>query len=509
MELNKLLTRVKPEKVAGSSAIQVTDLAYDSRQVQTGSLFFALPGVKADGFDYIPQALEQGAVAIICERLPQIRPAGSCFIKVANVRLAMAKVAATFYGEPTYGVPVIGVTGTNGKTTVTYLLEAILKASGHSPAVFGTVEYRFNDHRISASHTTPESIDLMRMMAGFRQRGADALILEVSSHALEQHRVDGIHFDIAVFTNLTPEHLDYHTTLEDYFASKRRLFTELLDTGTAVINHDDPFGQQLLADNVDWSSFGSGNITDVYPQQVVVGRDGIQGTFLCADKILRINSGMIGDFNVSNLMAAIATAYRLGVDEETISRGIAAAPQVPGRLEKIDNQQNILALVDYAHTGDALEQVLKTLSKLKSRRIITVVGCGGDRDPGKRSVMAAVAVKYSDLAVFTSDNPRTEDPLKILDQVRAGALAGGGNEFNESQQVNAEKGFVVVPDRRSAIEFAASQAQPGDLLLVAGKGHEDYQILGTKKIHFDDREELSRVLNDVNFGTKVEAGVHV
>jgi len=208
-------------------------------------------------------------------------------------------------------------------------------------------------------------------------------------------------------------------------------------------------------------------------------------------------------------MAAIATAYRLGVDEETISRGIAAAPQVPGRLEKIDNQQNILALVDYAHTGDALEQVLKTLSKLKSRRIITVVGCGGDRDPGKRSVMAAVAVKYSDLAVFTSDNPRTEDPLKILDQVRAGALAGGGNEFNESQQVNAEKGFVVVPDRRSAIEFAASQAQPGDLLLVAGKGHEDYQILGTKKIHFDDREELSRVLNDVNFGTKVEAGVHV
>lgn len=509
MELNKLLTGIKTEEITGSSAVQVKNLAYDSRQVQAGSLFFALPGVKTDGHDYIPQALEQGAAAIVCEHLPQVCPSNICFVKAANVRLAMAKVAATFYGEPTYGIPVVGVTGTNGKTTITYLLEAILKASGRSPAVFGTVEYRFNDYRISASHTTPESVDLMRMMADFRQRGADVLILEVSSHALEQHRVDGIHFDMAVFTNLTPEHLDYHTTLEDYFASKRRLFNELLDAGMAVINHDDPFGRKLLADNTNWSSYGTKSITDVYPQQVVVGRNGIQGTFLCVDKILQINSGMIGDFNVSNLMAAIATAYRLGVDEQTISRGIASAPQVPGRLEKIDNQQDILALVDYAHTGDALEQVLKTLSKLESRRIITVVGCGGDRDPGKRPVMAAVAVKYSDLTVFTSDNPRTEDPLKILAQVRAGALAAGGNEFNECKQVNSEKGFVVVPDRRSAIEFAASQAQAGELLLVAGKGHEDYQILGTKKIHFDDREELKRVLNKVKPGNRAEAGVHV
>ncbi|MBN2792762.1 MAG: UDP-N-acetylmuramoyl-L-alanyl-D-glutamate--2,6-diaminopimelate ligase [Desulfuromonadales bacterium] len=511
MTLTKLLTRIKPEKIVGPATIEISGLACDSRQVQPESLFFALPGVKADGFDYIPQALERGAAAIVCQRLPQHCPEGICFIQLNNVRLAMAKIAAEYYGDPSRGIPVIGVTGTNGKTTVTYLLEAILRAAGRSPAVFGTVEYRFNDHRIPASHTTPESLELMHMMADFRERGADVLILEVSSHALEQHRVDGIHFDIAVFTNLTPEHLDYHLSLESYFSSKRRLFSELLSAGTAVINHDDPFGRRLLKDNPDWVAFGADNAADVHPQKVMVARDGIEGTFMCADKILNVSSGMIGDFNVSNLMAAMAAAQQLGLDQDVIIRGIASAPQVPGRLEKIANQVGVLALVDYAHTGDALEQVLNTLAKLDSRRIITVVGCGGDRDPGKRPVMAAVAVKYSDLAVFTSDNPRTEDPLKILEQVRAGALNAGGDEFTAEQiAVGYDgKGFIVIPDRRSAIEFAAQQAQEGDLLLVAGKGHEDYQILGTEKIHFDDREELARVLRAVTPTTPTKAGEHV
>ena len=504
MKLKKLLERIQPLETLGSSEVVIAGLAYDSRHVQPGTIFFALPGVKVDGVDFIPQALGNGAVVIIAERLPESYQTDVCFVRVANARLAMAKMAAGYYGDPTLGVPVIGVTGTNGKTTTTYLLEAILKQAGLSPAVFGTVEYRFNNMCIPAERTTPESIDLMRMMADFREQGATALVLEVASHALEQHRVDGIHFDLAIFTNLTPEHLDYHLDMESYFSSKRRLFAELLGDGTAVINSDDSFGRKLLQENSSWTSFGLNTEADVHPQQVEVGRDGIRGVFSCADKSLVVESGMIGDFNVSNLLGAVAAAYQLGIGHDSIAKGIAAAPQVPGRVEKVKNDRGILALVDYSHGSDALEQVLKTLTKLESRRLVTVFGCGGDRDQGKRPVMGAVATSYSDLAILTSDNPRTEDPLTILEQIRAGAVNAGGNELSEAEAVGGDEGFIVIPDRRSAIEFAAHLVQEGDLLLVAGKGHEDYQILGMEKIHFDDREELDRVLN----GTTDSSPIH-
>lgn len=509
MKLEKLLTTIQPLAIAGSAEVVVSGLAYDSRKVQPGTLFFALPGVKVNGVDFIPQALKNGAVAIVAERLPESCPKDVCFVQVANARLAMAKIAAGYYGDPTLGVPVIGVTGTNGKTTTTYLLEAIFKQAGLSPAVFGTVEYRFNNVCIPAERTTPESIDLMRMMADFREQGAATLILEVASHALEQHRVDGIHFDLAVFTNLTPEHLDYHLDMESYFTSKRRLFAELLGGGAAVINSDDSFGRKLLQENSNWISFGLNAKADVHPQQVEVGRDGIRGVFSCADERLVVESGMIGDFNVSNLLAAVAAAHQLGIEHDTIVKGIAAAPQVPGRVEKVKNERGILALVDYSHGSDALEQVLKTLTKLESRRLVTVFGCGGDRDQGKRSVMGAIAIHYSDLAILTSDNPRTEDPLAILEQIRAGAVNAGGKELSETEAVGEEEGFIVIPDRRSAIEFAAHLTKAGDLLLVTGKGHEDYQILGTEKIHFDDREELYRVLNNKSIKTWIGTDHHV
>jgi len=334
----------------------------------------------------------------------------------------------------------------------------------------------------------------MRLMADYRKQGADALILEVSSHALEQHRVDGIDFDLTVFTNLTQDHLDYHLTLDSYFNSKKRLFTELLGDGAAVINCDDPYGRSLLRENANWTSFGWDSRADIHPDQVDIGRDGIRGTFLCRGEKLAIASEMIGHFNVSNLMAAIAAAHELGLDAMQISQGIAAAQQVPGRVEKIANQRDVLALVDYAHTGDALEQVLKTLSQLEYRRLLAVVGCGGDRDPGKRPIMACAAAKYADLAIYTSDNPRTEDPVAILEQLRRGAIDAGYSEIDRDEAIGGRGGFVVIADRREAIEFAAMLAQQGDLLLVAGKGHEDYQILGTVKVHFDDREELRRVL---------------
>jgi len=494
MKLKKLLTTIHPLSITGSAEVLVSGLTCDSRLVQKNMLFFALPGVKVDGFDYLPQALDAGATAVVAEQIPENCEANICYIKVANVRQAMAVVAAEYYGNPTVGIPVIGVTGTNGKTTITYLLEAIFKQAGFTPAVFGTVEYRLGKLHYEAARTTPESIDLLRMMAEFRQQNADVMILEVSSHALEQHRVDGINFDAAVFTNLTQDHLDYHETLERYFASKRRLFTDLLGDGIAIINREDTCGVDLLRENQSWVSFGLDERAEIYPQQIEVGRDWIRGVFSSDQGDVVVESGMIGDFNVSNLLAAVATAQQFGISNEVIAKGISNAPQVPGRVEKVKNNKGVLALVDYSHTSDALEQALKTLSKLDSQRLLTVVGCGGDRDQGKRPMMAAVAVKYSHLSIFTSDNPRTEDPLKILSQVRGGALAAGSKEL-DLDQASVESGFIVIPDRRAAIEFAANLAKQGDLLLVAGKGHEDYQVLGTEKIHFDDREELSRTLN--------------
>ena len=495
MQLATLLKNIDIVQLHGDPVREISSLACDSRKVEDGSVFFALPGVQSDGFDFIPQALQAGAVAVVTERLSDERVEGVCYLQVANVRKTMARIASDYNGNPTDGIPVIGVTGTNGKTSITYLLEAILRQAGYAPAVFGTVEYRFGNECFESTHTTPESLELMAMMGQFRRQGADAIILEVSSHALEQHRVDGIAFDVAVFTNLTPEHLDYHQNLDNYFASKRRLFSELLGQGKAAINRDDGFGRQLLAENDQWCSFGETEKAAVHPLDLAVGRNGISGSFLSPQGKIDIDSGMIGHFNVSNLLAAVSAAQLLGIDNLAISAGVAAAPQVPGRLEKVENDHDILALVDYAHTGDALEQVLKTLSKLESKRLITLVGCGGDRDPSKRPVMAAAAGKYSDLSIFTSDNPRTEDPLQILEQVRAGALAAGAFELSEPQVTAGEKGFVVIPGRRQAITFACAQAKAGDLLLVAGKGHEDYQILGTGKIHFDDREELALALS--------------
>jgi len=495
VRLEQLLTVIEPMVITGFVDQVVSGLACDSRQIKPGMVFFALPGVQEDGFAYLPQALDSGATVIIAERLPVESATGICYVKVANARRAMALMAAEYYGNPTTGVTVVGVTGTNGKTTTTYLLEAIFLQAGFSPAVLGTIEYRFGDTRYSAAHTTPESIELLRLMADFRERGADVLILEVSSHALEQHRVDGIDFDAAVFTNLTQDHLDYHHTLEHYFASKKRLFSELLGDGVAIINREDAAGIDLLNENLNQISFGLDIRAQLYPRRIKVDRDGIRGVFASATGDVDIVSNMIGGFNVSNLLAAVATAQQFGIDNETIARGIAHAPQVPGRVEKVDNSRGVLALVDYAHTPDALEQALKTMTALEGERIVTVVGCGGDRDQGKRPLMAAVAVKYSNLTVFTSDNPRTEDPLSILEHIRDGAVAAGSSELS-LEQATVTDGFVIIPDRRSAIKFAGRLVAADDLLLIAGKGHEDYQILGSEKIHFDDREELFRVLNE-------------
>ena len=492
MQLADLLEHVPVVAVQGPVAVDVTGVRYDSRRVQPGDAFFALRGQAHDGHRYLADAVAHGAQVLVVEELPaQALPA--TLVQVESARRALAGMARAFYGDPTRGMRVVGVTGTNGKTTTTYLLEAVLQAAGEAPAVVGTINYRFGTAVHPAPHTTPEAPELLARIAGFRTEGARSLVMEVSSHALDQYRADGVSFDVAVFTNLTPEHLDYHGDMEHYFASKLRLFRELLSPagGRAVINIDDPYGIRLAGLLPEALTCGRSAAALIRPDVLAVTLDGIHGRVATPAGPVRLDSALLGEYNVENLLGAIGAAVALGLPVAAIERGLAGAAGVPGRLERVANQTGAVALVDYAHTGDALDRVLQALAALKPRRIITVFGCGGDRDPRKRPVMGEVAARRSDIAVVTSDNPRTEDPLQIVAQVCQGVARVHAREWTAAEAAaGAGRGYVVIPDRRAAIRFAVSLLRPHDVLLVAGKGHEDYQILGTTRIHFDDREEL-------------------
>ena len=496
MKLSLLISRLTPCRLEGSPETEVTGLYYDSREVRPGGAFFALRGQSVDGHRFVEQAAAAGAAVVFLEE-DLVLPPGVAGIWVEDTRRAMALAAAAFYGDPTAAMPVVGVTGTNGKTTTTYLVENILRAGGRRPAVLGTINYRFGSRLCPSRHTTPEAVDLLRTVADFRQAGADALVLEVSSHALDQQRVAAVHFAVAVFTNLTPEHLDWHGDMEGYFASKRRLFTELLAAadGRAVINVDDPYGARLAAELPAALTCGRSAAARVRPRQVRMGLSGIEALVDTPAGELALRSELLGEFNLQNLLCAIGAGLALGLPLMEIAAGVAQTPPVPGRLERVENELGALILVDYAHTSDALEKALATLRELSPRRILTVVGCGGDRDRSKRPVMGEIAARYADLAILTSDNPRTEDPRAILAEVRAGAqrvhpLPWAPDEVHR----HSGRGFVELVERREAIRFAVAQLQPGDLLLIAGKGHEDYQIVGRERFHFDDREEVRAAL---------------
>ncbi|MFA7537020.1 MAG: UDP-N-acetylmuramoyl-L-alanyl-D-glutamate--2,6-diaminopimelate ligase [Desulfuromonadales bacterium] len=495
MRLYRLLQTISGRWQTPHPDPEISGLFYDSRLVEPGGLFFALRGAQVDGHRFIAQAVDRGAVAVVVEEEVSL-PAGVAGFLVENARQAMALAAAAFYRDPTADMTVIGITGTNGKTTTTYLLESVLRAAGRRPAVFGTIDYRFEGRHLPSQHTTPESVDLLRAIAEFRQAGADALIMEASSHALEQHRVDGIRFDVGVFTNLTPEHLDYHRDMENYFAGKRRLFTMLEQSGgKAVVNVDDAYGVRLAGELQQVITCGADPRAQVHPEKVELSLRGIAGDLVTPGGRLPLNSPLLGQFNLQNLLGAAAAGLALGLAPATVAAGLAQAPQAPGRLERIENDRGALVLVDYAHTGDALENVLATMTQLSPRRLITVFGCGGDRDSGKRPVMGEIAARFSDLALITSDNPRTEDPLAILEEVRGGVERVHSRAWSAEEAARIPgRGYLIIPDRRQAIEFAASLLQADDLLLVAGKGHEDYQIIGRERRHFDDREELRRAL---------------
>ncbi|HEY1371073.1 MAG TPA: UDP-N-acetylmuramoyl-L-alanyl-D-glutamate--2,6-diaminopimelate ligase [Candidatus Binatia bacterium] len=499
MQLDVLLQAGEVEQTDGNLERAVAGLAYDSRRVKPGFVFFAIPGARSDGREFVNDALTRGAAAVVAER-PIPRRESAATIRVRNVRRAMGQWSARFYDYPSRGMRVAGVTGTNGKTTVTYILESIFRAAGAATGVVGTVNYRYRDSVLPAPHTTPESVDLHRLLADMARAGVESVAMEVSSHALELERVRGIDFDAAIFTNLTRDHLDFHGDMEHYFGSKSKFFTDYLPASgkkkkSAVIHGSDPRGPELLqksaALGLDTVSYGRDAKWDVHPVDISGDLDGLRGKLQMGERAIAFSSQLIGATNLENILAAAAAAFAMGIEPDAIARGLAALKTVPGRLEKVDNDRGVTVLVDYAHTPDALERALKLLKPLTPGRLIAVFGCGGDRDRGKRPLMGEAGARLADVAVLTSDNPRTEDPLKILEEVEAGAKKSGIERMeseNSKLKTQNSKFYLVEPDRRAAIRTALSVARAGDLVLLAGKGHEDYQILGTEKIHFDDRE---------------------
>ncbi|HWP59636.1 MAG TPA: UDP-N-acetylmuramoyl-L-alanyl-D-glutamate--2,6-diaminopimelate ligase [Candidatus Acidoferrales bacterium] len=508
MRLCALLNVTPILEASGDLDRQVTGLAYDSRKVEPGFVFFAFAGSRADGHDFAPEALRKGASAVVLERKVPL-PADAAWIRVANARYVMGKWAAELAGHPSKEMIVVGVTGTNGKTTVTYLLEKIFCAAGMAPGVIGTISYRYQDRSFSAPQTTPESPELQQLLLAMSRSKTRAVAMEVSSHALALERVRGIAFDGALFTNLTRDHLDFHRDMEDYFLAKAKFFTDYLlespkPTRFAVIHGGDPRGPLLIdkcrAAGLNVWSYGLGEKWDIRPVEFTADLEGLRGRIAVKRRTFAFASSLIGVANLENILCAAGAGFALGLPEEAVQRGIAELKSVPGRLESIKNARGLCVLVDYAHTPDALEKVLTATRPLTRGRLIAVFGCGGDRDPGKRPLMGEIAARLSDVVVLTSDNPRSEEPLRILAEIESG-LKGAAihkRRADERELSGAgEKSYAVEPDRRAAIRLALAVARPGDLVLIAGKGHEDYQILGSQKVHFDDREvaaeELARL----------------
>lgn len=496
-ELHKKM--YKPDNL---NKINISGITYDSRNVKEGWLFVAIRGEKFDGHNFITDAIQRGAIAIAYEEqlnkekissvIPDNRLSNVVFIQVENSRKELACISNNFYKKPSEKLNLIGVTGTNGKTTITYILKSIFETWQRKVGIIGTIQYMIGKNILPAVHTTPESPEFQHLLKDMLAAGCTHVISEVSSHALAQYRVDGAKFKVAVFTNLTRDHLDFHKTMENYFQAKRRLFVELLSSnGTAIINIDDIFGKQLYSEllPVRWLSstlniltFGLQAGSDISASKINSSYNGMNFLLQINNESVEINTSLIGMFNVYNIMAAAGAAKSMNVPLSIIAEGIKNTKVVPGRFEKVDMGQDFLCIIDYAHTEDALERLIITARELLdfkdpliSRKggIITVFGCGGDRDRGKRPSMGRAATSLSDFVIITSDNPRTEDPLQIIDDIEKGVLT---------------KNYIIEPDRQKAIEEAINMAKTGDIVLIAGKGHEDYQEIEGIKKHFSDKE---------------------
>jgi len=503
MQLAQLITALHSKKVKGTTLINIKHLSHNSKSAGQDGLFVALKGSHSNGHDFVAEAIASGARAVIVEEDTEAG-AGVTVIKVPDTRIALALVADCFYEHPSEQLTVIGVTGTNGKTTTTYLIESILKEAGYRPGVIGTVEYRFGEHHRPAPNTTPNPLDLQAIIREMVEAHVTHLIIEVSSHALEQHRVEALNFDVAVFTNLSAEHLDYHGTMENYARAKELLFSYYLNQSRkektyALINYDDALGKSLCTiTHAQLLRYGIKEGIEIRMKGMTLNHDGLSLQVITPQGEIELHSALIGSFNSANILAALGVALTQHIPLATIKRGIASLQHIPGRLERVPNSKGLTILIDYAHTSDALVQVLNTLRDLKPKRLITVFGCGGDRDTTKRGPMGKEATRRSDIAIITSDNPRTEDPLDIIKQIEAGIDKAAIATLRQLELAGTEHnhpGYAIIPDRREAIRAAVSLTKPGDILLIAGKGHEDYQIIGNQKYHFSDREEVSGALS--------------
>jgi UDP-N-acetylmuramoyl-L-alanyl-D-glutamate--2,6-diaminopimelate ligase len=477
-------------KMLQTRDVEVSNIQYDSRKVQNGDLFVAIRGSVADGHVFIGDAVNLGARVVVLEddaAMPDsfFMHEGVAKIVVSNSRRALATMSANFYGHPSKQLQLIGVTGTNGKTTTTYLIKSILEAANRHVGLIGTVEYRIAHEIVSATHTTPESLELNQLLATMVKRGCTAAVMEVSSHSLAMSRVYGLTFAAAVFSNLTQDHLDFHGSMEEYFKAKKLLFDCLSEEAYAVTNADDSYGLRII-DSTRAIKITYGTKADAEVRAVDCQSTLNRTTFTVVRgyNTQSLSSSLTGGFNVTNILAAYTTGIGLGIDEQQIRTGIKNLKSVPGRFEQIGSPGGWAAIVDYAHTPDALESCLRTVREIlpskRDSKIITVFGCGGKRDRTKRPMMGRIATELSDIAIVTSDNPRSEDPQSIIDEVLAGAVKG--------------KTVYAEVDRREAILRGLNFAKKGDIVLIAGKGHEKYQVVGETQIPFDDREEVSRFI---------------
>jgi UDP-N-acetylmuramoyl-L-alanyl-D-glutamate--2,6-diaminopimelate ligase len=473
-------------KLTGDERTPVTDVTHDSRQAREGNLFVAVRGENVDAHRFVNQVIEQGAVGVVSE---QARPAnfGGAWLEVDDARRALALAAAEVQHHPSRELQLVGITGTNGKTTTTYLVASIAEAAGEPASLISTVEYRTGDEHIKATRTTPEASDTERLLRRAVDAGCRMAVMECSSQAIDLHRCDALRFSAAVFTNLTRDHLDYHGTMENYFAAKRRLFDDSLGEAprVSIINLDDERGRELARELKETGarvvSYGLNTVADVTAHGVEISLEGMRFHLRTPAGEHELHSPLVGRPHIYNILAAVATGLELGYDSEVIERAIESCAGAPGRFERVPHAGDFAVVVDYAHTDDALVNVLTTARDVTRGRVITVFGCGGRRDRSKRAPMGEAAGRLSDIIILTSDNPRTEDPLQIIADAEVGLRA-------------TSKPYQKIPDRREAIHHAIAEARTGDVVVIAGKGHEDYQIIGEDVLHFDDKEVAREAL---------------
>lgn len=490
-----------PSRSGGTdpAEMEIGSIHCRAQNVEPGGLFVAITGFRADGHDYIAEAVDRGAVAVVVEKPAA---AEAVVVEVVSSRKALAEISSRFYGQPSQKLFIIGITGTNGKTTTAYLIESVLRRAGLETGVIGTIDYRYGGVSHANPVTTPESIDLQRILADMIENGVTHVILEVSSHAIDLHRVDGCHLDIGVFTNLTRDHLDYHGNMAAYGACKKRLFTDYLGPENpkrrkvAVVNMDDPMGRELVdAISGEIVTTGHAETCRVRPESYSLERSGTVFRLSTPLGAVAVASALVGDHNLENILSAAGVGAAMGLSPETVRAGIEAVSTIPGRLESIANDKGLYVYVDYAHTPDALENVISSLRAVSASRLICIFGCGGDRDRGKRARMGEIAGHRCDLTVVTSDNPRTEPPQAIIDQILTGmGRQGRAYTPEELRDGFGAPGYVVEPDRRNAIRLGVAAADIGDTILIAGKGHETYQIVGSRIDPFDDRQEARAAL---------------